>query len=200
MAWNVADASAQISVAGSERQLAVEGEPLGLCYLTVLGRSERAESGGTLVRRLETQVAADLVPPVRQPCRVETLGVHTVGVDQNAIVGDPGLAQLVAKRLRDRHDQVGGPQTAALDFLEQRLVLQTVSPVPGDPHLGAVELQDEGDAEPTPAGAYPRSKAEAEAAVLATLPAAAIVRTSLIYGLEEIDHGTRAKSGPSGSR
>ena len=56
VAWNVADASAQISVAGSERQLAVEGEPLGLCYLTVLGRSERAESGGTLVRRLETQV------------------------------------------------------------------------------------------------------------------------------------------------
>ena len=47
-------------------------------------------------------------------------------------------------------------------------------------------------AEPTPAGAYPRSKAAAERAVLAALPAAAIVRTSLIYGLEEIDHGTRS--------
>lgn len=44
----------------------------------------------------------------------------------------------------------------------------------------------------TPAGAYPRSKAAAERAVLEALPGAAIVRTSLIYGLHEIDHGTRS--------
>ena len=47
-------------------------------------------------------------------------------------------------------------------------------------------------AEPTPVGAYPRSKAAAERAVLAALPAAAVVRTSLIYGLDELDHGTRS--------
>ncbi len=48
------------------------------------------------------------------------------------------------------------------------------------------------DAEPTPVGAYPRSKADAERAVLEVLPEAVIVRTSLIYGLQEIDHGTRS--------
>ena len=47
-------------------------------------------------------------------------------------------------------------------------------------------------AEPKPIGAYPRSKAAAERAVLRAVPAAAVVRTSLIYGLDEIDHGTRS--------
>jgi dTDP-4-dehydrorhamnose reductase len=41
-----------------------------------------------------------------------------------------------------------------------------------------------------PLNAYGRSKALAEAQVAATDPRAAIVRTSLIYGLEEIDRGT----------
>ncbi len=43
---------------------------------------------------------------------------------------------------------------------------------------------------PAPVTLYGTSKAEAEAAVIAKNPAAAIVRTSLIYGLDEMDRGT----------
>ncbi len=47
-------------------------------------------------------------------------------------------------------------------------------------------------AEAVPASLYGQTKADGEKAVLDVLPAAAIVRTSLIYGLHEIDHGTRS--------
>ncbi len=46
------------------------------------------------------------------------------------------------------------------------------------------------DAPPTPRGHYPRTKAAAEEAVRELCPAAAIVRTSLIYAVDEIDRGT----------
>jgi dTDP-4-dehydrorhamnose reductase len=46
------------------------------------------------------------------------------------------------------------------------------------------------DAAPTPLNRYGRSKAAAEAAVAELCPQAAIVRTSLIYGLQEMDRGT----------
>ncbi len=45
---------------------------------------------------------------------------------------------------------------------------------------------------PSPLNGYGRSKAEAEAVVTAIDPTAAIVRTSLIYGLEEMDRGTES--------
>ena len=45
-------------------------------------------------------------------------------------------------------------------------------------------------APPSPVTPYGQSKAAAEAAVRQTDPAAAIVRTSLIYGLQKIDRGT----------
>ena len=46
------------------------------------------------------------------------------------------------------------------------------------------------NAPPTPINDYGRSKAAAEAAVQAAHPEATLVRTSLIYGLREIDRGT----------
>ncbi|MBN1221321.1 MAG: sugar nucleotide-binding protein [Anaerolineae bacterium] len=46
------------------------------------------------------------------------------------------------------------------------------------------------DAPPSPLNTYGRSKAAAEAAVARVNPQAAMVRTSLIYGLEEMDRGT----------
>jgi dTDP-4-dehydrorhamnose reductase len=46
------------------------------------------------------------------------------------------------------------------------------------------------DAPPSPVNPYGQSKAAAEAAVIQLAPNAAIVRTSLIYGLQEIDRGT----------
>lgn len=46
------------------------------------------------------------------------------------------------------------------------------------------------DAPPSPLNTYGRSKAEAEALVAQIDPHVAIVRTSLIYGLEEMDRGT----------
>lgn len=46
------------------------------------------------------------------------------------------------------------------------------------------------EAPPSPINAYGRSKAAGEAAVREIVPGAAIVRTSLIYGLEEMDRGT----------
>lgn len=46
------------------------------------------------------------------------------------------------------------------------------------------------DAPPAPLNAYGRSKAAGEAAVAGACPQAVIVRTSLIYGLEEMDRGT----------
>ncbi len=56
------------------------------------------------------------------------------------------------------------------------------------------------DAPPSPLNGYGRSKAAAEAAVTDVAPQAAIVRTSLIYGLKRMDRGTegfvrRLKSG-----
>ncbi len=46
------------------------------------------------------------------------------------------------------------------------------------------------DAHPTPINPYGRSKAAAEAEALEVVPGAAIVRTSLIYGLDTMDRGT----------
>jgi dTDP-4-dehydrorhamnose reductase len=46
------------------------------------------------------------------------------------------------------------------------------------------------DAPPTPLNAYGKSKAAAEKVVLEVCPAAAIARTSLIYGLDVMDRGT----------
>lgn len=46
------------------------------------------------------------------------------------------------------------------------------------------------EARPTPLNEYGRSKAAAEAVVAKITPQAAIVRTSLIYGLTEMDRGT----------
>jgi dTDP-4-dehydrorhamnose reductase len=46
------------------------------------------------------------------------------------------------------------------------------------------------DAPPSPSSPYACSKAEAEAAVLDLLPGAAVVRTSLIYGLYRVDRST----------
>ena len=43
---------------------------------------------------------------------------------------------------------------------------------------------------PNPVNAYGRAKADAEA-IVQQQPRSAIVRTSLIYGLEQMDHGTR---------
>ena len=48
------------------------------------------------------------------------------------------------------------------------------------------------DAQPAPLNPYGYSKAGGEAAVAEVDPSAAIVRTSLIYGLEEIDRGTES--------
>jgi dTDP-4-dehydrorhamnose reductase len=48
----------------------------------------------------------------------------------------------------------------------------------------------EDDDPPSPINSYGRSKAEAERVVAQIDPQAAIVRTSLIYGLEEMDRGT----------
>ena len=56
-------------------------------------------------------------------------------------------------------------------------------------HSGEVAPYDD-DAEPDPINDYGHSKADAEASVLASSPEAAVVRTSLIYGLESIDRGT----------
>lgn len=46
------------------------------------------------------------------------------------------------------------------------------------------------DAPPSPINLYGRSKAAAEAAIVETAPQTAIVRTSLIYGLDQMDRGT----------
>jgi dTDP-4-dehydrorhamnose reductase len=47
-----------------------------------------------------------------------------------------------------------------------------------------------GNAPPTPINDYGRSKAAAEAAIIEANPRAVIIRTSLIYGLDEMDRGT----------
>ncbi len=46
------------------------------------------------------------------------------------------------------------------------------------------------DAPPTPINDYARSKADAEAAITEAYPEASIVRTSLMYGLHQMDRGT----------
>ena len=56
-------------------------------------------------------------------------------------------------------------------------------------HSGRHAPYDDG-APPTPLNGYARSKAAAEAAVTAVDATAALVRPSLIYGLDEVDSGT----------
>jgi dTDP-4-dehydrorhamnose reductase len=46
------------------------------------------------------------------------------------------------------------------------------------------------DVPPTPINAYGRTKAAGEEAVLSAYPSAVVVRTSLMYGLDEMDRGT----------
>ena len=58
VAWNVVEETAEVSVGGHQRQVPISGSPLGLCYLTFYGRAPGAESGATLVQRLEMSVDA----------------------------------------------------------------------------------------------------------------------------------------------
>ena len=56
VSWDVTKQAAELSVAGHRRRVPISQAPLGLCYLTFYGRAAGAESGATLVRRLEAVV------------------------------------------------------------------------------------------------------------------------------------------------
>ena len=60
---------------------------------------------------------------------------------------DAALEQLVAKHVRDGHDDVRVPQQHLLGLLGEPLVPQRPAPVPRDPDLRAVVLDDERHAE-----------------------------------------------------
>ena len=56
VSWDVAEQAADVSVGDQQRRIPIEHAPLGICYLTFYGRTPGAESGATLVRRLEAVV------------------------------------------------------------------------------------------------------------------------------------------------
>ena len=56
VSWDVAEQAADLRVGDRQRRIPIEHAPLGICYLTFYGRTAGAESGATLVRRLEAVV------------------------------------------------------------------------------------------------------------------------------------------------
>ena len=57
VAWDVGRGEAVVSVNGSERRVPLRGQPLGLCYLTLYGRSSGPERAATEIRRLSVEVS-----------------------------------------------------------------------------------------------------------------------------------------------
>jgi len=105
-----------------------------------------------------------------------TVVIHTAAINP----GGPRDLMMAVNRDGSRHVAAAAAAAGA------RLVHISTDVV----HDGAQAPYDD-DAPPTPLDLYPRSKAEAEAAVLAEHPDAVVVRTSLLYGLEVMDRSTR---------
>ena len=59
VAWDVGRGEATVTVNGSERRMPIQGEPCGLCYLTLYGRATGPELAGTDVRRLAVEVSPE---------------------------------------------------------------------------------------------------------------------------------------------
>lgn len=101
--------------------------------------------------------------------------IHTAAINP----GQPAKLMVPVNRDGSRHIAEGATDVGA------RLVHVSSDTV----HSG-LNAPYADDAIPTPVNEYGRAKAAGEAAVAEINPSAAIVRTSLIYGLEEMDRGT----------
>ena len=74
---------------------------------------------------------------------VEDRRVDAVRVRDDATFVDAALEQLVPEHVRDGHDDVRVAQQDQLGLLGEALVTEAAAPVPRDPDLGAVVLDDE---------------------------------------------------------
>ncbi len=59
VAWDVGRGEALVNVNGSQRRMPIQGEPFGLCYLTLYGRASGPELAATDVRRLSVEVTPE---------------------------------------------------------------------------------------------------------------------------------------------
>jgi len=140
-------------------------------HVTCHDRPERIRAGiphrlDVRDRRAVLRLIADLSPQAI---------IHTAAANTNR----PEALMMPVNRDGSRHVAEGAARVGA------RLV-----------HLSTDALHDglhapyADNAPPSPITPYGRSKVAAEAAVLAAKPDAVLVRTSLIYGLREMDRGT----------
>lgn len=141
-------------------------------YTTYHGRANQIVAGQPLALDLTDRVAVHQLVAEVQPQAI----IHAAAVNPGS--GDEALMMAV--------NAEGSRFVAeAAVAVGARLVHISTEMVHDGRHAPYTD-----DAPPHPLQGYGRSKAAAEARVAAANPGAAIVRTSLIYGLDEMDRGT----------
>lgn len=164
-------------ITGASGYLAHRLVPIAAGYGKVTGFARNAAS----VYRPATPVAIDLSDANATYQAIlstnPTAIIHAAAVNPGS--GDPGLMEAINHQSSEIIAQ-------AAKALNCRLVVVSSESV----YRGDRAPYRDHD-QPDPINAYGQSKAAGERGVLAIKPDAAIVRTSLIYGLEEIDRGTQ---------
>ncbi len=168
------------------RHLTVKAVETYQVYTTYNAHAGQVKAGQPLPLDLTDRTAvlrliADLAPQAI----IHTAAVNPGGGDDEAmrrvnVDGSRHIAEgAVAVGARLIHVSSDVVHSGRLQRFSPSVPLGSVPPYPDD-------------APPSPINAYGLSKAEAEAAVAEVDPTAAIIRTSLIYGLEEMDRGTES--------
>lgn len=130
----------------------------------------------------ETLAAANWV--ATDACDADQVGQAIADAKPTAVINaaavNPGQAPTYEVNMIGAHNVATAAQRAGARLVH----------VSSDVVFSGNDAPYDDDATPDPVNDYGRSKAEGERLVAAACPSAAIVRTSLIYGLERIDRGT----------
>lgn len=166
----------KILVTGASGYLAHRLLPIAEQYGEVIGVARRRES-------VLTDVQSESLDVTDRHAVDVLLGKIQPDIILHAAASNPGVEESVM----DAVNHLGSAYiAAAAKSLGSRLVVVSTESV----HNGQqAPYSDSASADPV--NTYGRTKALGEQAVMHAYPDAAIVRTSLIYGLEQMDRGTR---------
>lgn len=166
----------KILITGASGYLAHRLLPIAATFGEVIGVARKRESVGEAVEAESLDLTdADATDRIIRRIRPDII-IH-------AAASNPGTDE---SQMDAVNHQAAGVIAAAAARVDSRLVMVSTDVV----HNGA-DAPYADNAVATPINAYGRTKALGEQAVLAIKPDAAIVRTSLIYGLEQMDRGTQ---------